>query len=112
MNDTCPVTGIKTIEISVPIKVKPFAKIGKITTKCCGMEVFVMNHNLSTLPEKIAVIYARYSSHNQREESIDAQIRACIEYAERLGYTVIEVYADSALSATTDKPAMPVAIVR
>ena len=27
-----------------------------------------------------AVIYARYSSDNQREESIDAKVRACREY--------------------------------
>jgi len=53
-------------------------------------------------PENLAVIYARYSSHHQREESLDAQIRACTEYAERQGYTVIQVYADSALSATND----------
>lgn len=28
-----------------------------------------------------AVIYARYSSDNQREESIDGQLRECMEYA-------------------------------
>ena len=32
---------------------------------------------------KKAVIYARYSSHNQREESIDAQLRECHDYAKR-----------------------------
>ncbi len=34
------------------------------------------------------VIYARYSSENQREESIEGQIRECMEYAkkERLNY--------------------------
>ena len=30
-----------------------------------------------------AVIYARYSSHNQREESIEGQLRECHEYAEK-----------------------------
>ncbi len=49
-----------------------------------------------------AVIYARFSSHNQREESLDAQVRACMERAKQLGYTVIEVYKDFALSATSD----------
>jgi site-specific DNA recombinase len=29
------------------------------------------------------VIYARYSSDNQREESIEGQIRECKEYAEK-----------------------------
>ena len=32
-----------------------------------------------------AVIYARYSSDNQREESIEGQLRECMEYAERCG---------------------------
>ena len=49
-----------------------------------------------------AVIYARYSSDNQREESIDGQIRECKEYATRKGLTIIECYIDRARSARTD----------
>ena len=49
-----------------------------------------------------AVIYARYSSDNQREESIDGQIRECMEYCSRNGMTVIKEYIDRALSAKTD----------
>lgn len=49
-----------------------------------------------------AVIYARYSSDNQREESIEGQLRECMEYAERNGITVINTYIDRALSAKTD----------
>lgn len=49
-----------------------------------------------------AVIYARYSSDNQREESIEGQLRECMEFAERTGVTVIESYIDRALSAKTD----------
>lgn len=49
-----------------------------------------------------AVIYARYSSDNQREESIEGQIRECMEFANRSGATVIETYIDRALSAKTD----------
>ena len=49
-----------------------------------------------------AVIYARYSSDNQREESIDAQIRAITEYASSNGYTIVGKYIDEALSAKTD----------
>lgn len=49
-----------------------------------------------------AIIYARYSSDNQREESITAQIRACTEYAERNGYSIIKIYTDEAKSAQTD----------
>ena len=36
-----------------------------------------------------SVLYARYSSDNQREESIDAQLRAMHEYCQRHGITVM-----------------------
>ena len=49
-----------------------------------------------------AVIYARYSSDNQREESIEGQLRECREYAERNGMNVVATYIDRALSAKTD----------
>ena len=49
-----------------------------------------------------AVIYARYSSDNQREESIEDQIRECTAYAEKNGITVVKHYIDRALSAKTD----------
>lgn len=45
-----------------------------------------------------AYIYARFSSENQSELSIEAQVRACREYAERHGMTVLDVYADEAIS--------------
>lgn len=48
------------------------------------------------------VIYARYSSDNQREESIDGQLRECKEFAERQGITILGTYIDRALSAKTD----------
>jgi site-specific DNA recombinase len=51
-------------------------------------------------PENTAVIYARYSSSNQREESIEAQVRACQDYAQRNGLKIIGVYADSAKTGT------------
>ena len=37
-----------------------------------------------------AVIYARYSSDNQREESIEGQVNACMELAEKDGVTIAE----------------------
>lgn len=49
-----------------------------------------------------AVIYARYSSDNQREESIEAQLRACNEYALNHGYSVIGTYEDKAKSGRSD----------
>lgn len=48
------------------------------------------------------VIYARYSSEGQREESIEGQIRECTEYCDKNGITVISTYIDRALSAKTD----------
>lgn len=49
-----------------------------------------------------AVIYARFSSDRQREESIEGQLRECKEYAERNGITILGSYVDRALSAKTD----------
>lgn len=48
-----------------------------------------------------AVIYARYSSAGQREESIEDQVRVCTEVAEREGDSIVRVYADKATSGTT-----------
>lgn len=50
-----------------------------------------------------AAIYARFSSAKQDEASIDAQVRACREYAAAKGYTVIKVYADEAISGKGSK---------
>ena len=52
---------------------------------------------------KRGVIYARFSTDKQREESIEAQERACREYAAQNGIIIIEVYADRALSGKNDK---------
>lgn len=52
---------------------------------------------------KNAVIYARYSSDNQREESIEGQIRVCEDYARKNGLRIIKIYADRALTGRTDK---------
>ncbi len=49
-----------------------------------------------------AVIYARYSSDNQREESIEGQIRECTAFAEKNGVTILRHYIDRAFSAKTD----------
>ncbi|MCI1958001.1 MAG: recombinase family protein [Clostridia bacterium] len=49
-----------------------------------------------------AVVYARFSSTNQREESIDAQVRACRKFAEEKGLIITKIYADSARSGTND----------
>ena len=49
-----------------------------------------------------AVIYARYSSDSQREESIEGQLRECAAFAEKNGITVLRHYIDRAYSAKTD----------
>ena len=49
-----------------------------------------------------AVIYARYSSDNQREESIEGQLRECKEFAEANDMIIVDTYIDRALSAKTD----------
>lgn len=48
------------------------------------------------------VIYARYSSDNQREESIEGQLRECKEFAAKNGIEIVDTYIDRALSAKTD----------
>lgn len=42
------------------------------------------------------VIYARYSSDNQREESIEGQLRECKEFANRNDITIVDTYIDRA----------------
>ncbi len=49
-----------------------------------------------------AVIYARYSSHNQTECSIEGQLKVCYEYARQNNLTVIHEYIDRAITGTTD----------
>lgn len=51
---------------------------------------------------KLAVIYARYSSHNQRDVSIEQQVNACRKYAADHELEVIRVYDDHAMTGTND----------
>ena len=56
-----------------------------------------------------ASIYARYSSENQRKESIEDQILACRRHAEAKGFVVLEahIYSDYARSgASFDRPGL------
>ena len=48
------------------------------------------------------VIYARYSSHNQSEQSIEGQLLVCREYAKRNDYNIVGEYIDRAVSGTND----------
>lgn len=47
-----------------------------------------------------AVIYARYSSHGQNEQTIEGQIRVCKEYAQYHNYNVINIYVDKHKTGT------------
>jgi len=46
-------------------------------------------------------LYARYSSDNQRDASIEDQLRQCRERAVREGWTVVESYSDRAISGAS-----------
>ena len=48
------------------------------------------------------VIYARFSSHSQTEQSIEGQLKVCNEFAAANGHTVVGEYIDRAISGTTD----------
>lgn len=48
-------------------------------------------------------LYARFSSDNQRSESIDAQLRAMKAYCQQKNFVIVNTYVDEAKSATTDR---------
>ncbi len=50
---------------------------------------------------KTAVIYARYSSDSQTEQSIEGQLRVCEEYAKSHDILVLKTYIDRAMTGTT-----------
>lgn len=51
---------------------------------------------------KTAVIYARYSSDNQTEQSIEGQLRVCEEYAQKNNILILGTYIDRAMTGTND----------
>lgn len=51
---------------------------------------------------KNAIIYARYSSERQTEQSIEGQLRKCNEFAEANDITVVDTYIDRAMTGTND----------
>ena len=51
---------------------------------------------------KTAVIYARYSSSSQTEQSIEGQLHDAYDFAEREGFTILREYIDRALTGTND----------
>ena len=51
------------------------------------------------------VIYARFSSHNQKEQSIEGQLKICYDYAASNGHVVVGEYIDRAQTGTNDNRA-------
>ena len=51
---------------------------------------------------KTAAIYARYSSDNQTEQSIEGQLHVCEEYAQRNNIVIVDTYIDRAMTGTND----------
>ena len=70
------------------------------------MPVATITFNADVKKEKgepiLAVIYARYSSHSQTEQSIEGQLAAAHGYAKNKGYTVIREYCDRAQTGRND----------
>ena len=54
-------------------------------------------------PSGVAVIYARYSSHSQKDVSIEQQVAECMEYAEANNLEVVNTYSDRHLTGKSDK---------
>jgi DNA invertase Pin-like site-specific DNA recombinase len=57
---------------------------------------------VENIGRKNAVIYARYSSSSQSEQSIEGQLRVNTEFAEKNGYTIVDTYIDRAMSGKSD----------
>ena len=51
---------------------------------------------------KTAVIYARYSSDRQTEQSIEGQLRVCNEFAQKNDIVIVDTYIDRAMTGTND----------
>ena len=51
---------------------------------------------------KTAVIYARYSSNSQTEQSIEGQLRVCHDYAVKNNIIILKEYIDRAMTGTND----------
>ena len=54
---------------------------------------------------KSAVIYARYSSERQNDQSIEGQLRICNQYAKDNDINIVDTYIDKAMTGTNDQRA-------
>ena len=69
--------------------------------------VYPISKNISEVLSilKTAVIYARYSSDSQSEQSIEGQVRVCKQFAEKNDLLIVDQYIDRALTGTNDNRA-------
>lgn len=51
----------------------------------------------------VCVIYARYSSHNQNDASIEQQVHECTTFAKERALHIVDIYSDRAVSGKTDR---------
>lgn len=58
------------------------------------------------------VIYARFSSHSQTEQSIEGQLKVCNEYAAANNYVVVGEYIDRAQSGILEKSLVASSLLR
>ena len=67
-----------------------------------GVDINFNVNRTSGKSEEKAVVYARYSSHKQGEQSIEGQLTAARTYASARGYKIIHEYIDRAVTGRND----------
>jgi predicted site-specific integrase-resolvase len=89
--------------MSVPTPTPPALAVDLGGTKVL---VGLIDSNVRVLAHERAAIYARYSSENQRPESIEDQVAACRRLAGQRGFTILEehIYTDRGSSCSTSWP--------
>jgi site-specific DNA recombinase len=78
--------------------------MSRIVSKMTQVHYHVPSAGLEKLEESImtrVALYARYSSDQQREASIEDQLRLCRLYAEKQGWTIVDSYQDRAVSGAS-----------
>lgn len=63
----------------------------------CGIALTVVSFVATRKRMSLAVIYARYSSSGQTEQSIEDQVRVCRQYAKDNAITIVDTYVDRAM---------------
>lgn len=72
-------------------------------TKATNRSATRSSRSLAPPAGSVGVIYARYSSHNQKDASIEQQVAECMQYAAGRGLHISDTYADRAITGKTDQ---------